>query len=42
MEKTYKLSTVLQYIEKYYENILSDVTMEAIEKGLDEFERTNH
>ena len=37
-EKMYRLSTVLKYIEKHYENVLTPRKIEHIECGLDEDE----
>jgi len=38
-EKTYKLSTVLKYIEREYEEVLTDAMMMEIEETLNEMEK---
>ncbi len=38
-EKVYKFSTVLKYIEKYYENVLTEDQVRKIRNGLNELER---
>ena len=42
MEKTYKLSTILQFVEKYYENVMTSAMMTLIENRLDKAEMSNH
>jgi len=37
-EKMYKLSTILQFIEKNYENVLTNRKMREIKKRLDDLE----
>lgn len=37
-EKTYKLSTILKFIEKYYENVLTDERITEIKIGLNNVE----
>jgi len=42
MEKTYKLSTILQFVEKHYENVWTNAMMTLTEHRLDQAEQSNH
>jgi len=42
MEKTYKLSTILQFVEKHYENVMTNAMMTLVENRLDHAEESNH
>ena len=39
MNDVYELSIILQYIEKHYENVLTNAKIFEIKEGLDNLER---